>query len=91
MNVRTPQWLGYVLQRPEAHGVNHARGVHAYNYGNLAIWDLAFSTFRNPATFDDPVGFYDGASSRTGAMLLGRGVSRAPTAAHAESVTVPAE
>src|SRR5450432_1844542 len=26
MNIRTPQWLGYVIQRPEAHAVHHTRG-----------------------------------------------------------------
>ena len=51
MNVRTPQWLGFVIQRPEAHAVHHTRGVHAYNYGNFMLWDILFGTFRNPATF----------------------------------------
>ena len=26
-NVRTPQWLGYVIQRPESHGLHHELGV----------------------------------------------------------------
>jgi sterol desaturase/sphingolipid hydroxylase (fatty acid hydroxylase superfamily) len=75
LNVRTPQWVGWILQRPEAHSVHHARGVHAYNYGNLMLWDILFGTFRNPATFTGEQGFYDGASSRVGAMLVGRDVS----------------
>ena len=75
MNIRTPQWLGYVIQRPEAHGLHHARGIHAYNYGSLGIWDLVFGTFRNPARFDDPTGFWDGASTRMGAMLIGRDIA----------------
>jgi len=74
VNVRTPQWLGYVIQRPEAHSVHHARGVHAYNYGNFPLWDLLFGTFRNAAEFCPQAGFWDGASSRIGAMLLGRDV-----------------
>ncbi len=28
-NIRTPQWLGYIIQRPESHGVHHARRVMA--------------------------------------------------------------
>jgi sterol desaturase/sphingolipid hydroxylase (fatty acid hydroxylase superfamily) len=75
LNVRTPQWVGWILQRPEAHSVHHARGVHAYNYGNLMLWDILFGTFRNPATFTEEQGFYDGASARMGAMLVGRDVS----------------
>jgi sterol desaturase/sphingolipid hydroxylase (fatty acid hydroxylase superfamily) len=51
LNVRTPRWLGLVIQRSEAHAVHHARGVHGYNYGNFRLWDILFGTFRNPATF----------------------------------------
>jgi sterol desaturase/sphingolipid hydroxylase (fatty acid hydroxylase superfamily) len=78
MNVRTPRIIGYVIQRPEAHAVHHARGVHAYNYGNLMLWDLLLGTFRNPDGFSEIQGFWDGASSRLGAMLLGRDVNSPP-------------
>ena len=92
MNVRTPHWLGYVIQRPEAHAVHHTRGVHAYNYGNFMVWDLLFGTFRNPASFAGPAGFWDGASSKVGAMLIGRDVGepkRQPSEAPARTSTVP--
>ncbi len=49
MNIRTPRWLGFIIQRPEAHCVHHQRDVHAYNYGDLPVWDMLFGTFRNPA------------------------------------------
>jgi len=76
-NIKTPTWLGYVLQRPEMHALHHTRGVHGYNYGQLAFSDLLFGTWRNPKSFPEaPYGFWDGASSRIGAMLLGRDVSR---------------
>jgi sterol desaturase/sphingolipid hydroxylase (fatty acid hydroxylase superfamily) len=74
-NIRTPRWLGYLIQRPEAHGVHHQRGVHGYNYADLPIWDIVFGTFRNPAVWNEQGGFYDGASKRIGAMLLGRDIS----------------
>lgn len=77
-NVKTPRWVGYIVQRPEAHSVHHARGVHAYNYANLPIFDLVFGTFRNPAGFVETQGFWQGASRRLGAMLLGRDVSEPP-------------
>jgi sterol desaturase/sphingolipid hydroxylase (fatty acid hydroxylase superfamily) len=74
-NIRTPQWLGYIIQRPESHGVHHERGVHRYNYSDLPLWDIVFGTFRNPATFEAEVGFYKGASTRVADMLLFRDVS----------------
>jgi sterol desaturase/sphingolipid hydroxylase (fatty acid hydroxylase superfamily) len=80
-NIRTPQWLGYVIQRPESHGVHHERGVHRYNYSDLPLWDIAFGTFRNPARWQAKAGFYDGASARLGEMLIGRDVSESPAAA----------
>ena len=77
-NLRTPRWLGYVIQRPESHSVHHARGVHAGNYANLPLWDLAFDTFSNPERFEPEAGFYDGASRRVAAMLVGVDVSSPP-------------
>ena len=74
-NIRTPRWLGYVIQRPESHGVHHERGVHRYNYSDLPLWDVVFGTFRNPERWEGQTGFYVGASSRVGAMLVGRDVS----------------
>ena len=75
-NIRTPAWLGYFIQRPEAHAVHHERGVHGFNYANLPLWDLVFGTFRNPVAWQGSAGFYPGASARTVSMLLGRDISR---------------
>jgi sterol desaturase/sphingolipid hydroxylase (fatty acid hydroxylase superfamily) len=76
LNVKTPAWVGWIIQRPEAHSIHHARGVHAYNYGNFMLWDILFGTFRNPATFiDQPLGFWDGASGKIGSMFIGRDVT----------------
>ena len=74
-NIRTPQWLGYLIQRPESHGVHHERGVHRYNYSDLPLWDIVFGTFRNPERWDAQAGFHDGASFRVAEMLIGRDVS----------------
>jgi sterol desaturase/sphingolipid hydroxylase (fatty acid hydroxylase superfamily) len=75
-NLRTPRWLGYLVQRPETHSLHHQRGVHAGNYASLPIWDLLFGTFRDAEDFATEAGFYDGASRRVGAMLVGIDVSR---------------
>jgi sterol desaturase/sphingolipid hydroxylase (fatty acid hydroxylase superfamily) len=74
-NIRTPTWLGYFVQRPEAHAIHHQRGVHDFNYANLPLWDIVFGTFRNPAAWQGDAGFYSGASKQTLRMLLGRDVS----------------
>jgi sterol desaturase/sphingolipid hydroxylase (fatty acid hydroxylase superfamily) len=75
-NIRTPRWLGYVVQRPESHSHHHERGVHARNYSDLPVFDLVFGTFHNPREFAAENGFYPGASSRVPEMLLMRDVSK---------------
>lgn len=74
-NLRTPRWLGYVIQRPESHSYHHERGVHARNYADLPIFDLLFGSFHNPRDFAPATGFWHGASGQIGAMLIGRDVS----------------
>lgn len=81
MNVRTPRWLGYLVQRPESHSLHHAKGIHAFNYADLPLIDLIFGTFRNPPEFLEQQGFYDGASARVADMLACRDVSRDPSPA----------
>jgi sterol desaturase/sphingolipid hydroxylase (fatty acid hydroxylase superfamily) len=73
LNVRTPRWLGFFIQRPEAHCIHHQLNVHAYNYGNIALWDMVFGTYENPATFEGQVGFANEPSIVK--LLLGRDVS----------------
>lgn len=83
-NIRTPRWVGYFVQRPESHGVHHERGVHAHNYSDLPLWDIVFGTFRNPAKWEGVGGYWDGASDRIGAMLLGQDVTTRETADEGE-------
>lgn len=74
---RTPHWVGWFVQRPESHAIHHARGVHAWNYANLPLWDMLFGTYRNPRLQDWPQqGFYDGASARLLDMMTFRDVSQ---------------
>lgn len=68
-NIKTPQWLGYLIQRPESHTIHHAKGIHAYNYSDLPIFDILFGTFKNPKEFEHDTGFYHGASARIIEML----------------------
>lgn len=80
-NIRTPRWLGYIIQRPESHSLHHGRGVHRHNYSDLPLWDMLFGTFRNPKEFVEEVGFYDGASARVAEMWAFRDVSKPAAAA----------
>ena len=77
-NVRTPRWLGYLVQRPESHSYHHARGVHDGNFCDLPLIDLLFGTLHNPRGFLPRQGFWDGASSRVLDMLVLRDVTRPP-------------
>ena len=71
-NLRTPQWLGYFVTRPESHAVHHERGIHGYNYGDIPIFDIMLGTFRNPRTWESEAGFFDGSSRMIGPMLIGK-------------------
>jgi hypothetical protein len=56
-NVRTPNWAGDFIQRPEEHILHHQRGVHAGNYSDWPFWDKAFGTYRAPVEEPIQVGF----------------------------------
>jgi sterol desaturase/sphingolipid hydroxylase (fatty acid hydroxylase superfamily) len=80
-NLRTPVWLGYLVQRPESHSVHHQRGRHRMNYADLPVIDLLFGSFENPPRHAPETGFWHGASSRVLDMLLARDVDRRARAA----------
>ena len=68
-NIRTPSWLGWVIQRPEHHSVHHQHGVHSYNFGDLTLWDRLFGTFRDVPAFVERCGFPGRAEERLPDML----------------------
>lgn len=73
-NVKTPHWLGYIIQRPESHCVHHQEGFHQNNYADLPIWDMLFGTYYNPRESEFSCGFANDKEQELGAMLLGRDV-----------------
>lgn len=75
-NIRTPRWLGLLVQRPESHGLHHEVGGPRGNYADLPLWDILFGTFRNPDRFDGEVGLEESRDIRWAAMLGFRDVSR---------------
>ena len=74
-NIRTPRWLGFIVQRPESHSHHHGKNQHRSNYSDLPLFDLLFGTLYNPRHFSDETGFYKGASKRVTDMLLFRDVA----------------
>ncbi len=74
-NIRTPYWLGFFIQRPESHCIHHLRGVHAYNYGDIPIWDMLFGTFKNVRSFNGLCGFADDNEKQIVSMFSGRDMS----------------
>ena len=76
-NVRTPRWLGVLIQRPESHCVHHRRGLHAYNYSDFPLWDMLAGTFRNPRAFHGDVGFGPSATQPVIATIAGRDANAA--------------
>ena len=74
-NIRTPYWLGFLIQRPESHCVHHERGRHRDNYADLPLWDILFGTFDNPRAWNSACGFERNAEERLGEMLTGKEVT----------------
>jgi sterol desaturase/sphingolipid hydroxylase (fatty acid hydroxylase superfamily) len=73
-NVRTPQWIGYLFQRPEMHRIHHQHGRHKNNYGDIVWWDMLFATYENPAEFTATCGFDDFREQQLLPMLAYRDV-----------------
>jgi sterol desaturase/sphingolipid hydroxylase (fatty acid hydroxylase superfamily) len=76
MNVATPRWVGYFIQRPEMHRIHHELGVHKNNYADLPLWDLLFGTYCNPATVALDCGFDPQREARVLDMLAFKDVHR---------------
>jgi sterol desaturase/sphingolipid hydroxylase (fatty acid hydroxylase superfamily) len=84
-NVKTPAFLGYLIQRPESHCIHHQKDLHAYNYSDFPLWDILMGTFRNPKEWQGEAGFDEAVSRKYGAMLIGRDVNPQMTNGGAKS------
>src|SRR5262245_21516694 len=73
-NLRTPGWLRYFIQTPELHSIHHEYDVHAFNYGDIPLWDRMFGTYRDAHDFVPRCGFPEDAEGRIGRMLAFRNV-----------------
>lgn len=73
-NIRTPHWLGYIVQRPESHRVHHQFNHHTHNFADLPIWDILFRSFTNPHQIPARCGYEDWREDRFDDMLAFRDV-----------------
>jgi sterol desaturase/sphingolipid hydroxylase (fatty acid hydroxylase superfamily) len=76
-NIRTPRWLGFIVQRPESHRVHHQYDHHTNNFADLPIWDWLFGTLKNPHGFVGRCGFDAWREQRFEEMLAFRDVHHA--------------
>lgn len=75
-NVKTPQWIGYIFQRPEMHRIHHEYEKHTSNYGDIVWWDMLFGTYQNPNEFTATCGFDEEKELRLRDMLRFRDVHK---------------
>jgi len=75
-NVKTPQWVGYIFQRPEMHRIHHQFGKHRNNYGDIVWWDMLFGTYENPKEWNSQCGFTPEREERLIDMLRYRDVHK---------------
>lgn len=73
-NVRTPIWLGPIIQRPESHRIHHKRNYHTNNYGDLPVLDVLFGTYQNASALEKNCGFSTRRADRFTEMLAFRDV-----------------
>lgn len=73
-NIKTPRWVGYLLQRPESHRVHHQYRRHTANFADLPLWDWIFGTLKNPQRFAGRCGFDDWREDRFEDLLAFRDV-----------------
>jgi sterol desaturase/sphingolipid hydroxylase (fatty acid hydroxylase superfamily) len=71
-NVRTPIWLGPLIQRPESHRVHHKRSYHTNNYADLPVFDIMFGTYENPRAAVTNCGFTEDREDRFEDLLAFR-------------------
>jgi sterol desaturase/sphingolipid hydroxylase (fatty acid hydroxylase superfamily) len=69
-NLHTPRGVAWLIQRPEAHSIHHACGVHGWNYSDFPLWDKLFGTYRVAGGFQPRVGFARAERGRWLSMAL---------------------
>ena len=76
VNLRTPRWVGWFIQRPESHRVHHQYQRHTRTYADLPWIDWLFGTLENPRARVRRCGFNPRREERFTEMLLLRDVHK---------------
>ena len=78
INISTPYWVGYFIQRPEMHLGHHKEDRQfTCNYGDITIWDILGGTWFNPTkkeVAEIKTGFTQDRERKLLEMLCGRNV-----------------
>jgi len=73
MNIATPQWIGYIFQRPESHRIHHLtnKRINGKNFSDFPLFDILGGTFANPSkeTKETSTGFSDVNESKIKEMM----------------------
>ena len=75
LNLRTPYWMGFLIQRPESHRIHHKYRHHTQNFADLPVWDMLFGSFHNPVSNPSRCGYDAEREDRFEDMLLFRNVN----------------
>ncbi len=74
LNLRTPHWMGFLVQRPESHRIHHKFRHHTQNFADLPLWDWLFGTFDNPKQAPEQCGYEEWREDRFDDILVFRDV-----------------
>ena len=75
MNIKTPQWVGWFIQRPEMHRIHHQQGKHFNNFADLPVLDMIFGTYENPPNYTGKCGYLPEREVRLKEMFFFRNVN----------------
>jgi len=75
INLRTPQWLGRLIQRPESHRIHHQYRRHTQNFSDLPVFDMMFGTFANAGEGKVRCGFDSWREDRFEDMLVFKNIN----------------
>ena len=81
-NIRTPRWLGFVVQRSESHRIHHQFRHHTNNFADLPVWDALFGTLDNARQNPRRCGFETAWEERFEDMLAFRDLHAAGNENH---------
>lgn len=74
-NIRTPRWLGNIIQRPESHRIHHRFRHHTQNFADLPFLDMMFGTFANAMSSPKRCGYETWREDRFEDMLVFRNIN----------------